>query len=113
MLAALFCTVMTAAYAALQMQPSALMSVLLTSSPTIVVILWLQKDARRTGVGAVQDLGYFLWLAWPFVIPWYAFTTRGRSGWKLTAGLFGLIMASYVTWFVVAYGLWYLRVASR
>jgi hypothetical protein len=107
--AALFCSVMTAAYAGLQMAPSALMAVLLTSSPAIVVILWLQKDARRTGVGAVQDLGYFLWLAWPFVIPWYAFRTRGRSGWKMTAGLFGLIMASYVTWFVVAYGLWALR----
>jgi hypothetical protein len=58
--AALFCSVLTAAYAAMQMQPSAFMAVLLTSSPTIVVILWLQKDARRTGMGAVQDLGYFL-----------------------------------------------------
>ena len=106
---ALFCSLMTAAYAALQIQPSALMELLLTSAPAIVVILWLQKDARRTGVGRVQDLGYFLWLAWPFVIPWYAFRTRGRSGWKLAAGLFGLIMASYVTWFVVAYGLWALR----
>ena len=118
-LAALFCSLMAAAYAALQIQPSPFMELLLTSGPAVVVILWLQKDARRTGVGAVQDLGYFLWLAWPFVIPWYAFRTRGRSGWKLAAGLFGLVMASYVTWIVVAYGLWsvrfglwYLRVAS-
>jgi hypothetical protein len=109
--AALLCSLM-AAYAALQIEPNPVMGLLLTSGPAIVVILWLQKDARRTGVGAVQDLGYFLWLAWPFVIPWYAFRTRGRSGWKLAAGLFGLIMASYATWIVVAYGLWYLRMAK-
>ncbi|HKF66430.1 MAG TPA: hypothetical protein VKB36_07875 [Vicinamibacterales bacterium] len=108
-LAALFCSLMAAAYAALQIQPSPIMRILVTSGPAVVVVLWLQKDARRTGVGAVQDFGYFLWLAWPFVIPWYAFRTRGRSGWKLTAGLFGLIMASYITWFVVAYGLWSVR----
>jgi hypothetical protein len=109
--AALFCSVMTAAYAALQVQPSPIMGLLVTSAPAVVVVLWLQKDARRTGVGAVQDLGYFLWLAWPFVVPWYAFRTRGRSGWKLTLGLFVLIMASYLTWFVVAYGLWFVRYA--
>src|SRR5215510_9363651 len=97
-LAALFCSLLMAAYAALQIQPSTLMGLLLETASLAAVILWLQKDARRTGVGAVQDFGYFLWLAWPFVIPWYAFRTRGRSGWKLTAGLFGLIMASYVTW---------------
>ena len=106
-LAALFCSLMAAAYAALQIEPSAIMGLLLKSGPAIVVILWLQKDARRTGVGAVQDFGYFLWLAWPFVIPWYAFRTRGRTGWKLAAGLFGLILAPYVTRLVVAYGLWY------
>jgi hypothetical protein len=66
-LTALFCSLMAAAYAALQVQPSAAMGLLLTSAPAIVVILWL------------------------------------------AAGLFGLILASEVTWFVVAYGLWFLR----
>jgi hypothetical protein len=110
-LAALFCSLMMAAYAALQIPPSPVMGLFLESTPAVVVILWLQKDARRTGVGAVQDFGYFLWLAWPFVIPWYAFRTRGRSGWKLVTGLFGLILSSYVTWVVVAYGLWSVRYA--
>src|SRR5215813_13855378 len=108
-LAALFCSLLTATYAVLHIEPSSIMGLFLTSAPAIVVILWLQKDSRRTGVGSVQDLGYFLWIAWPFVIPWYAFRTRGRSGWKLASGLCGLILASYVTWFVVAYGLWSLR----
>ena len=78
----------------------------------MAVILWLQQDARRTGVGSVHDLGYFLLLAWPIVIPWYAFKTRGRSGWRLAIGLFGLIGAAYVTWFSVAYVIWRFRVGA-
>jgi hypothetical protein len=109
-LAALFCSLMAAAYAALRLEPSFVMGLFLSSGPAILVMLWLQADARRTGVGAVHDLGYFLWLAWPIVIPWYAFRTQGRTGWKLAVGLFGLILAPQVTWMVVAYGLWFVGV---
>ena len=106
-LAALFCSLAAAVYAATQSEPSPIMALCLSGVPLLAVILWLQKDARRTGVGAVQDWGYFLLLAWPIVVPWYAFRTRGRSGWRLAAGLLGLIVASYVTWIVVAYAVWY------
>ena len=63
-------------------------------------------------MGTVQDWGYFLMLAWPVVIPWYAFKTRGPRGWRLTARLFGLILASYITWIVVAYGMWYFEAGA-
>jgi hypothetical protein len=106
-LAAVFCSLAAAAYAAAQAEPSPMVSLFLSGGPLLAVVLWLEKDARRTGVGAVQDWGYFLLLAWPVVIPWYAFRTRGWSGWRLTALLFGLVGASYVTWMVVAYARWY------
>jgi hypothetical protein len=104
---ALFSSLAAALYAATQIEPAPVVALFFSFGPSMAVILWLQKDARRTGVGAVQDWGYFLMLAWPVVIPWYAFKTRGRRGWRLTAGLFGLILASYFTWMVVAYGMWY------
>src|ERR1700704_5371505 len=97
-LAALFSSLIAAAYAASQIEPAPVVALFLSGGPLVAVIVWLQKDARRTGVGAVQDWGYFLLLAWPVVIPWYAFKTRGRSGWRLTAGLFGLILAAYISW---------------
>lgn len=106
-LAALFCSLAAATYAAVQTEPSPVVALFLSGGPLLAVILWLQKDAQRTGVGAVQDWGYFLLLAWPVVIPWYAFATRGRSGWRLTAGLFGLVFASYISWMIVAYAMWY------
>lgn len=105
-LAALVCSVAAAGYAAVRTEPSPVVSLFLSGGPLLAVILWLQKDARRHGVGAVQDWGYFLLLAWPVVIPWYAFRTRGRLGWRLTALLFGIVGASYVTSMVVAYALW-------
>ena len=111
-LAALVCSLAAAIYAGVQAEPSPVGALLLSGGPLATVILWLQKDARRTGVGAVHDWGYFLWLAWPLVIPWYAFRTRGRSGWQLTAGLFGLVLSSYLTWTIVAYTTWYLAAGA-
>jgi hypothetical protein len=31
------------------------------------------------------------------LIPWYVRKTRGRAGWRLAAGLFGLIAAPYIS----------------
>jgi len=107
-LAALFCSLAAAMYASTQAEPSPIVALFLSGGPLLAVILWLQKDARHTGVGSVQDWGYFLWLAWPIVIPWYAFRTRGRAGWRLAAHLFCLVGSSFITWVVVAYAVWYL-----
>jgi hypothetical protein len=111
-LAALFASVVAAVYGSAQLEPSPIVALFLSAAPLYAVIMWLEKDAHRTGVGAVLDLGYFLLLAWPVVIPWYAFKTRGRSGWRLTAGLFGLIGAPYATSLLVALALWRLASSS-
>ena len=111
-LTALFCSLAAATYAATQSEPSPIVALFLSSGPLLAVILWLQKDARRTGTGAVHDWGYFLLLAWPIVIPWYAFKTRGRSGWRLAAGLLGLVGSAYISWIAVAYSLWYFEAGA-
>lgn len=93
---ALFCALASAVYVVADADPSPIVGLFLTGAPLIFVILWLQRDASRTGVAAVHDLGLFLWLAWPIMIPWYAWKTRGRSGWRLCAGLFLLIGSAYI-----------------
>ena len=116
---ALACSIAAAVYAAAQLEPSPVVALFLSGGPLIAVILWLQKDARRTGVGAVQDWGLFLWIGWPVVIPWYAWKTRGRAGWPLELGLVGLILSAYVTsavvpWLIygVQYAIWYLEMGA-
>ena len=77
------------------------------------------RDARRTGVALVHDWGLFLCVAWPALIPWYAWKTRGRSGWRLTLNLFTLILSANLSWFLVAwlvyavqYALWYFQAGA-
>jgi hypothetical protein len=41
---------------------------------------WLRTDSRRRGVLSVYDLGFFLYLAWPIVMPYYLVKTRGAKG---------------------------------
>jgi hypothetical protein len=93
-------------YAAAGTEPSPVVALFLSFAPLFAIVLWLQGDAARTGVGAVHDLGWFLLMAWPIVIPWYAFRTRGPAGWRLIVGLLGLIVAPYVTALVVGYFMW-------
>ena len=108
---AVFCSMTVAVYTLAEIEPSPTVVLFWTFGPVVAVILWLQKDSRRTSVGAVQDWGFFLWLAWPIVIPWYAFKSRGRTGWRLLLGLIALILSPYITAFVVAWLAYGVRLA--
>jgi len=83
----------TGLYLVLGVEPSEEAGYLLSYLSICVVVLWLQRDAQRTRVGAVHDLGLFLLIAWWAVIPWYSFKTRGKAGVWLMLGLFALIAA--------------------
>jgi hypothetical protein len=111
---AVFSSMTAALYTLAEVEPSNPVLTFLTIGPPIAVILWLQKDTQRTGIGRVLDFGLFVWIAWSVVIPWYVFKTRGRTGWRLLLGLIVLISSAHVTAFVVtwlAYGvrlaIWY------
>src|SRR6266446_1080062 len=45
-----------------------------------IVGWWLRTDSRKRGVAAVYDLGFFLYIAWPVVMPYYLVKTRGAKG---------------------------------
>ena len=47
-LAALFASLAAAAYATAQIAPSPIIAFFVSGGPLLAVILWLQKDARRT-----------------------------------------------------------------
>jgi hypothetical protein len=96
-LTSLACSVATATYVVAQVEPAAVMETTIAYAPTLAVILWLQKDAAQTGGAVRLDWGFFLCWLWLGLIPWYAGKTRGRAGWRLAAGLFGLIAAPYIS----------------
>jgi len=108
----ILCGLSAAVYAAVQVEPSPAMSLFFSFGPLLAVILWLQKNAKQAGVPYILDLGLFLWLAWPIIIPWYAFKTRGRAGWRLSLGLFTVIGSAYLCWMTTAWTIYAVRYAS-
>jgi hypothetical protein len=60
---AVFSSVVSAAYTIAGAECPPIVNVFILMAPTISVVLWLQKDVARTGVGRVHDWGYFLLLA--------------------------------------------------
>lgn len=45
-----------------------------------IVGWWLLKDSRKFNVARVYDMGFFLSIAWPFIMPYYLLKTRGAKG---------------------------------
>ena len=111
-MAALVCSAAAALYAGVGLEPSPFVELVLSAGPLFTVILWLQKDAQRTRTAAVLDWGLFLYIAWPIVIPWYAWSSRGRAGWRLALGLIALILAPYLTGVSVAWLVYGVRYGS-
>jgi hypothetical protein len=74
------CVAFVMAYGILGIPPHPFIRLIIIVAPLVAAINWLQADARARRVPLVHDMGFFLWLAWPAVIPWYAFKTRGRHG---------------------------------
>jgi hypothetical protein len=108
---AMACSIAAAIYTVTDVEPAQIMSTILVFAPLMAVIIWLQKDSQHSGVGNVQDWGMFVSFAWPVVIPWYAFKSRGPRGWRLVVGLAALIWSAYVTWLVVAWATYGVRLA--
>ena len=103
--AAVCCSAIVAIYVLMDTQPVAVVDTFVRLAPVIAVILWLHQDARRRKIAEVVDFGFLLLIFWPFVIPWYAFKSRGRAGWRLLIGLVALIMSPSVTGVLLTWAL--------
>lgn len=42
-----------------------------------ILCWWLREDSKKYGVGWVLDMGFFLYVAWIFILPYHLFKTRG------------------------------------
>ena len=69
-----------------------------------VIGWWLMRDSRNRGVRWVFDMGLFLYIAWPFIMPYYLIKTRGVKG-LLTILIF---VAAYVGAYVAGVALYVL-----
>jgi hypothetical protein len=57
---------------------------------------WLLRDSGKRGVGWVFDIGMFLSVAWPIVMPYYLLKTRGAKGLFVILGFLGVYLGGEV-----------------
>lgn len=87
-----FCALAAALYQLAQVEPSPCVETFLWNAPGVAVLVWFDKDARRSRVQNVYDWAFLLLMAWPVLIPWYTLKTRGRKGWLLMLGMLALML---------------------
>jgi hypothetical protein len=96
---------LAAIYGLTGVRPSPVPSLFLTFAPLISVIFWIQNDARFHRLATIQDLGLFVYLLWPVLVPWYVIKTRGRRAWSLALLLLAAVFAPLVL--TLAAALWH------
>lgn len=51
-----------------------------------IVGWWMRRDSRQRGISWVYDMGMFLNMLWPFLMPYYLLKTRGTRGLLVVLG---------------------------
>jgi hypothetical protein len=57
---------------------------------------WLRTDSGKRGVGWVYDMGLFLWIMWPLLMPYYLIKTRRAKGLLVILGFIGAYVGATV-----------------
>ena len=63
---------------------------------------WLRTDSRKRGVHWVYDMGLFLGIAWPLVMPYYLLKTRGGKGLLVILGFVGVYIGAAIAGIIVS-----------
>ena len=87
------CSAFFAVYGVIHQAPAPLIQVVCNFATLVSAVMWLEAEARSRGLALVHEWGFFAYLAWPVVIPWYVVKTRGAHGLGLAAFLYGVILA--------------------
>jgi len=80
-------------YAGWQMEAPPGYTLLHWAAQLWIIGWWLRSDSRRRNVAWVYDMGFFLCIAWPIVMPYYLLKTRGAKGLLVILGF----IAAYFT----------------
>jgi hypothetical protein len=62
----------------------------------LVLAWWVRVDRRVSGFSVPFEFDAFVFFAWPFIVPYYLYRTRGRRGLFLVTGIYGLYLMPYI-----------------
>ena len=88
-----FVTAVPCLYALSLREPPPVFRVLAWFGSGLAFAHLVRRDRALLGLrGSIPDYSVLLLMAWPFVVPYHFFSTRGRAGWRP----FGVFIAIYL-----------------
>jgi hypothetical protein len=89
-------------YLGQQIEVPAAYSLLHWAAQLWIIGWWLRADSRKRGVAGALDLGLFLSLAWPLIMPYYLVKTRGAKGLLVILGFIGVYVGAALVGIIVS-----------
>jgi hypothetical protein len=96
-------------YYGVGLEPSPVFDFLYSSAFICGIVWWLRADGQKYQVRFVYCLGVLVGIAWPILIPYHLFKTRGRRGFIPLLIFIGIFLAAFLLAGFLAIGLHLLR----
>ena len=88
--------IISGVYLASELEPPPSFTLLYALGFLWVIGWWLLRDSRERSVEWVLDMGLFLYIAWPLIMPYYLLKTRGVKGLLVILGFIGVYLGALV-----------------
>lgn len=79
-----------------QVEPPPAFTLLYALALLWIIGWWLSTDSRKRGIAWVYDMGLFLIIAWPFIMPLYLVKSRGAKGLLVILGFIGTYVGAVI-----------------
>jgi polyferredoxin len=89
-------------YYGLQVEPPPALRLIYALALLWIIGWWLRRDSRKQGVPWVYDMGFFLVVAWPFIIPYYLVKSRGAKGLFVILGFVGAYIGAVIIGIIIS-----------
>lgn len=83
-------------YLASEVEPPGAFTLLYLVGFFWIIGWWLVTDSRKRGFKWPFDLGLFLYIAWPLLMPYYLLKTRGAKGLLVILGFISVYVGALV-----------------
>ena len=85
-----------------QVEPPPAYTLLYALALLWIIGWWLRTDSRKRGIAWVYDMGLFLIIAWPFIMPFYLVKSRGDKGLFAILGFVGAYVGAVLIGIIVS-----------
>lgn len=65
---------------------------------TVLIAMWCDRD--KIGRGWPYEYGFFMFIFWPFVLPYYLVKTRALDGLVMFVGFVAFYLLPDLTWYI-------------